>query len=435
MKKKIEKKSPHWRIVIPNLIQYKNASMDQLNQLKNLILQRLHRRPQDPRSNIKSEFQRGLRYYSIALEHHANGVPHLDILLIYDRSIQRQVTDYNYLYKHGDLTTYRHLNQSILDYGTKEDLEPLSNIPKETKDVSVVSDDGSLSTRKVNVLLQVQDLKKNPYRYLELQMLKDPLHFNLEQYVRKNDLAQYISNWSSIKNKLKDMQAAAANLQLRKKPGLKFINRFLIETRLSNQELQEYDSWSGYQIIVDCINQLILNPNHDRSSANPSHTKHLLITGFCSGIGKTSLIEHDPFRDKRYSDYPGLQQYVSTYKLKVAEKYFPPYKPYVYSLVYWDQFKIDSKLFNKKDYDVLLSYLGGSQCLLPLKYSTPVRRQDHPFHIMTSNYSLQQHISSTFKSQQARNQVRSNLNDRLIQVRIPFGKQIHFLRKLFVSSD
>ena len=415
-------RSANWRIVIPNLIQYKNSSFEELQNLKNLILERLYKRPQDPRSHIKSQFDRGLKYYHIALQRHHNDIPHLDILLIYDKSIQRQLVDYDYLLKHGNISVYRKLNQAIIDYGKKQDKQALSNLPK--------SEFEKLSLSR---LIQLQEFKKNPYSYLYDRMKQDPLHFNLEQYVQKYQLSKYISGWSSIKTKLKDMQVAAANFALRDKPGLRFINRSLIETQLSDQELQEYDSWYGYQVIVDCINQLILYPNFDKSTANPLHTKHLLITGFCSGIGKTSLVEHDPIRDKKYSAYPGLQNYFSTYKLKVAEKYFPPYRSHVYNLVYWDQFKIDSNLFSKKNYDLLLSYLGGSQCLLPVKYSTPVRRQDHPFHIMTSNYSLQQHIVSTFNSQQARDQVRSNLKDRLVQVRLPPGKQIHFLRKLFVS--
>ena len=56
-------------------------------------------------------------------------------------------------------------------------------------------------------------------------MLKDPLRFNVEQYVRKHDLYKDVSPWSSVKNKLKDMQNAAANLLLKRKSGFKFISK------------------------------------------------------------------------------------------------------------------------------------------------------------------------------------------------------------------
>ena len=46
-------------------------------------------------------------------------------------------------------------------------------------------------------------------------MLQDPLHFNLQEYVRIHNLDHLITNWSSIKVKLKDMQLAAANLLLK----------------------------------------------------------------------------------------------------------------------------------------------------------------------------------------------------------------------------
>lgn len=401
----------------------------QLDQLKKRILDKL----------IQKQSRRSVKLINwvIAWEvHRGSGLPHLDMLLVFERNVQFVSTAFDYLIKdlkiqqkdvgdkvgvgHVWVTPYssKKFNKAILEYGWKQDPDVISNIDEISK----------------FQIIKNNEFKADPYRYLQLQMLKDPLHFNLEEYVRKHDLMRYITNWSSLKVKLKDMQIAAANLELKAKPGLSPITRELIQNNLTDSELLEYDSWDGYQIIVDCINQLIKKPNYDRTTANPMHTKHLLITGFHSGIGKTSLVEHDVVRDSKYN-YPGLQHYYSTYKLKVAESYFPPYRSHNYSLVYWDQFKIDSKLFSKKNYDFLLSYLGGSQCLLPVKYSIPVRRQDHPFHIMTSNYSLQEHIQVTFDSERARNQVKSNLKDRLIQVRIPSGKNIHFLRKLFILKN
>ena len=183
-------RSKNWRIVIPNLEQYKLASPTELQQLKFQVLQKV----------LSKQKKNQLQHYCIALQRHQNDTPHLDILLLYPKSVKFNFNHFDYILKHGNITTYRNLNQAILDYGKKQDPSPLTNLPEDS-----------------STIISIQQLKKDPYRYLELQMLKDPIHFNLQEYVRINDLAQYISNWSSIKLKLKDMQTAAANLRLKKK--------------------------------------------------------------------------------------------------------------------------------------------------------------------------------------------------------------------------
>ena len=400
-------KSANWRIVIPNLIEYKDSSPQQLHQLRCLILQRLKHRPQDPRAHIKSQFDRGLRYYHIAVQRHANGVPHLDILLVYDKSIQRQLVDFDFLLKHGDITTYRKLNSAILDYGKKQDKEALSNLPP---------DKVLPSGQSVNQLIEVQDLKSNPYRYLELQMLKDPLHFNLEQYVRKNDLAHYISNWSSIKTKLKDMQIAAANLKLKTKPGFKFISRALIQQLLTLEELKVFDSWKGYQTIVDYLNQIVTH-----GTRRPFKTKHLLVVG-PAHIGKTSLVS-EPHND---AGRVPLQQRVSTYHMGMKH-WFPKYQDGTYRLILWNQMKLTSY-----SYDFLLKFFQGSPVDLAY-HGGATKKSDNQLIYMTSNLSLERHIQLKFWNSQDRQAARQNLSKRIQQVRVPPGYDLFLLQKLFIS--
>ena len=402
-------KSANWRIIIPNLQQYKDASSEQLHQLKCLILQRLKRRPQYKTSSIKSQFDRGLRYYHIALERHANGVPHLDILLIYDKSIQRQLVDYDYLLKHGNVTTYRKLNQAILDYGKKEDHEALSNLPQ---------DKLLPSGQSVNQLIQVQDLKKDPYRYLQLQMLKDPLHFNLEQYVRSNDLNQYLPNWSSLKNRLKDSQTAAANLTLKNKPGFKFIDKALIQSKLSPSELKTFYSWKGYQTIVNYLNQIVSLGNKRQMK-----TLNLLISGLPS-VGKTSLF-HNP---NHRSDRACVQDYCAVYPMGMTT-WFPHYRSGVYNLILWNQAKLTSY-----SYDLLLKLLEGSYVDLPTKGGVAPKR-DNPLIIMTSNMTLQQMIHQKFgynKDYQA--MARKNLAVRVENVIVPKNYNLFILQKLLLPA-
>lgn len=399
--KGLKLKSAHWRIVIPSLTQYTYSSFEDLMDLKYLILERLKNRPQDPRSSIKSQFQRGLIYYRIALEHHVNGTPHLDILLSYDKSIQRQVTDFDYLLKHGNVTTYRQLNSAIIDYGKKEDKQNLSNFPDDTTQV-----------------LNFQDLKKDPYLYLQQQMLKDPLHFNVEQYVRTHNLDPHIKGWASIKNKLKDMQLAAANLSLRQKPGFKFISTSLINQLLNPAEKKLFYSWSGYQTIVDYLNQIISLGNK-----RPMKTLNLLITGPAS-IGKTSLF-HNP---NHSSDQTCVQDFCAVYPMGMST-WFPQYRSHVYKLILWNEAKLTSY-----SYDTILKLLEGSYLDLPTKGSVAPKR-DNPLVIMTSNLTLDQMIQQKFGYNKDYIQMaRKNLAVRIQNVIVPKTKKynLFLLQKLLV---
>ena len=401
--------SRNWRIVIPNLTQYKNASPQQLYNLKCLILERLEHRPQDPRSHIKSQFDRGLKYYHIALEHHANGTPHLDILLIYQNSIKRQLVDYDFLLKHGNITTYRKLNQAIIDYGKKQDKNALSTLP---------ADAFTSEGQRISQLVQVQQLKKDPYRYLQKQMLKDPLHFHLEQYVRKHNFDPQISGWSSIKTKLKDMQVAAANLQLKQKKGFKHINRALIEANLNSKELKAYDSWPGYQTIVNYLNQI---PTYGYK--RPLKTKNLLITGLPNS-GKTSLIQTD-----LNNSYNCIQRYCSVYPMS-AKTWWPNYRSQVYQLISWNQAKLTSY-----SYDTILKVLEGSKVDLPQKGSSTLK-YDNPLVLMTSNMTLQEMIDVKFGySKELVNMAKKNLAVRIQNVIIPKGYNLYLLQNLLTPYD
>ena len=400
--------SANWRIVIPNLQQYKNSSPQELKELKYLILQRLKHRPQDKRAHIKSQFDRGLRYYHIALEHHANGVPHLDILLIYDKSLKRQLVDFDFLLKHGNVTTYRKLNAAILDYGKKEDKEALSNLPEDK-----ITSEG----QSVSQLIQFQQFKKDPYSYLYKQMCKDPLHFNLQQYVKTHQLSQHISSWSSIKTKLKDMQVAAANLQLKDKPGFKYIDRTLIESRLSPQQLLTYDSWSGYQTIVNKLNQMVLQKgNRQQKSLN------LLITGQ-PNTGKSALVWQRNPLPGRFA----VSNFCSVYPIGMSQ-WFPKYQSDVYHCIYWNQMKLTSY-----SYDTILKLLDGSPLDLPQKGSVS-RKVDNPLIIMTSNMTLDQMIKQKFGYNKDYIQMaKANLAVRIQNVIVPKGLNLFLLQKLLVS--
>ncbi len=137
----------------------------ELDQLKSNILSQI----------LKHQNHRHLRYYTIAWETHpTTGEPHLDILLVYDKNIKKSLSSYNYLLPLCPqrpssttpgifITSYpkSRLNKAILEYGTKEDPTPISNLPEDTTSV-----------------LDLNKLQHDPYSYLYKQMKKDPLSFN-----------------------------------------------------------------------------------------------------------------------------------------------------------------------------------------------------------------------------------------------------------------
>lgn len=385
---RFKSKSANWRLVIPNLQEYKDANREQLLQLKYQTLELLLQRQQ----------KYDLRYYHIALQHHVNNIPHLDILVIYDKSVQHKFTHFDYLIKHGKITTYRRLNAAILDYGKKEDQEALSNLPEDS-----------------SKLIKVDQLKSNNYAYLESEMLKDPLNFNLEQYVYQNNLAKYISSWSSIKTKLKDMQQAAAHLRLQEKPGFKFISRSLIEESLDSKELKLFDSWKGYQTIVDYLNHI---PTW--SYKRPLKTKNLLITGE-PNIGKTSFIESDLNKS-----FNCIEKYCSLYPMS-SKTWWPNYKSEVYQVISWNETKLTAY-----SYDVILKVLEGAKVDLPQKGSSTLK-YDNPLVLMTSNMTLEQMIKVKFGySPDLIGLARKNLGARIENVIIPKGLNLFLLQKLLL---
>ena len=387
-KKKI--KSKFWRVVIPNLSEYQASSLSQLRDLRCLILQRL----------LDRESRRGLQYYRIALQHHKNGVPHLDILLTYHLSKQRRLTDWDYLLKHGDVTPYRQLNKAIIQYGTKQDKESLSNFPQDTSHI-----------------LDLQQLTKDPFAYLYARMRQDPLHFNLQDYVYRHGLSVHIRGWSSLKTKLKDMQLAAANHALRSRPGIAPITRARVQACLTPAQLRTYDSWQGYQVIVDFLNQI---PRY--GSSRPLKTLNLLITG-SPDVGKTSLF-HNPHHSPQQVC---VQDFTAVYQMGMVN-WFPKYQSDTYKLILWNQAKLTSY-----PYDVILKLLEGSHCDLPAK-GTSHRKVDNPLVIMTSNMTLSQMISQKFGYSSVFSQMaRKNLSVRLKNVIIPEGYDLFLLQKLLYN--
>ena len=360
---------------------------------------------------------RGLVSYTIAWQTHQScGLAHLDVLLRYESSVKKSKSSFDYLLaicpqdlgyftqKQGQIpqvhiTPYSatRLNLAILDYGQKEDPSTLSNFRPED------------SAR----FLQLAAIKKDPYRYFQLIMDQDPYNFDLSYYAKKYDLVHQVSGWSAVKSKLSDAQAAARALTQQKKPGIRHIDRALIQQRLSPEQLTVFDSYPCFQTIVNHLNQI---PKY--GPKRPHKTLNLFIYG-PKGIGKTSFINQGP---------TNLAQLVPHYDINIQNKYLNRYYNRVYGFISWNEFK-----YTDFSPTWVLKLLQGLELQIPIRYNSNIKR-DNPLVIATSNMSLSKHIQRRFKDQpELIKMAKSNLlNERVVQVYVPVS--MFFMQKLLVPA-
>ena len=340
---------------------------------------------------FKKQKSRSLEYWSIALEiHPISKKYHLDILVIYSKRVQNSFKRYDYLIKHGNLTKYRTLNQAILDYNLKEDPNCINNIPKDI------------------MLADKAKTKQGLYDLLEKEMLKDPFKFESYLYIHDHNLNKHIinTNWLIIIKQIKIKQEILCSKLLHNKKGFKLITRQLIEEKLTKKELKIYDSWSGYQTIVDHLNQI---PTYGYN--RPHKTKNLLIVGR-PNTGKTTLALQ-------------IQKYASVY-YKDVSNWFPSYKPEVYHMILWNEFSLKGGT----RYPKLLNFLEGTKLDLEYKGGS-VLKTDNQLIYMTSNMSLKRHINIKFKYEYDRLLSHNNLSARITEVTIPNNLTLFILCKLF----
>jgi len=391
-RKRTEEKRPRrirgkvWRIVIPHLEAYgANPPRD------NLDLQDLKRRTLDLLH--ANENSRGLSKWCVAWQTHpGSGYAHLDILLIYSKCILNPMTRYDYLVKHGNLTKYRTLNRAILEYNLKEDKRALTNLNVKRK------------------LLESQ-VKDDLYALMEQAMLKCPFKFTCHQWLDANDLYRAAAKTNLYKSirMVKDRQQVVCNKILVAKPGIRLITRAHVIECLPPAELAMYDSWAGYQTIMNHLNHI------PRYGCNRPHkTLNLLIVGR-PNTGKTALAL---MVKKHCAVYP-----------KGVTTWFPSYRSGVYSMTLWNEFTLGGMPFSD-----ILNFLEGN--VMDLQYKGGMtRKDDNQLVYMTSNWSLEEHICKKFKLEPDRAHARLNLRARIEEVIIPASLNLFLLLRLIAPAQ
>lgn len=374
-------KGTHFRWVVPRL---DPTIWDRKQQWKADVLDRLL---------TSKTAKKGVRYYSLAVQSHADGSPHLDLLLVLQKRTDLFLDQLDFLcQKHGDLTRYRTLNAAILAYGSKQD-SPLSNVPN------------------VDYVLNEQEIRRDPYALLQRRMRQDPFGFDLAEHCVLHDYFNKLPTYFSLERRLLREQSTICSLRLKAKPGIRFIDDELIRSSLTSSELALFHSWSGYRVIVDFLNQ-IPTYGFDR----PFKTPNLLLVG-PPNVGKTSLILE-------------VMRHTAVYPVG-TQNWFPKFRNHVYRLMFWDEW-VPSMM----PWQALLMLFQGLPMDLPYKGGSILKR-DNQLWIMTHNVDLAVHVSQLrrYLGDDCVRRSLAVLRTRVHEVRVPADKPLFLLLKLIRSAD
>lgn len=179
-----------------------------------------------------------------------------------------------------------------------------------------------------------------------------------------------------------------------------------MEKVLGPEELILFNSWPGYQSIVDHLNQIV-----EWNFTRPHKTKNLFLVGR-PNIGKTALARV-------------IRRCLSVYSFGV-DNWFPRYENHVYPMILWNQFSLRAM-----PYGQLLNILQGQYTDLPYKGGSTLKT-DNQLIYLTSNMTLEQHICSRFKDEKSRELARANLGARITQIIVPRRLDLFLIQKLIV---
>lgn len=377
----------YWRLVMANLVEHGRfpaRHSQQLEMRKARVLDAL----------ISRETRRGLTGWCVAWQTHGGtGYAHLDVLLVYSQRVRNTPGWYDYLGKHCSMTRYRTVNRAILEYGRKEDPRPLR------------------AGIEVSGVLLEEQFRREPYRVMRDEMMRDPVRFNALTWLKDNNIDVVASglSWPKHIRFLRMCQEQECNRRIARVPSFPEITRELIESRLSADELRLYDSWPGYGTIVRYLNQVPRWGAH-----RPHKTKNLYLWG-PPDTGKTTLLN-------------ALRAATSAYPFGV-NRWWPRFKTGTYRVITWNEFRLGVMAYNN-----LLQLLEGAPMDLEYKGGSSLKTCN-PLVVMTSNLPPCTHLGIKFSwHAQMHAASLANFEARVESVRVNASRPLFILLKLLPSG-
>ena len=305
---------------------------------------------------------------------------HLHIWMRFTKRQEFSPKRFDYLGKHGKLEAVK-ASANVIFYITKEDEDPLSNF-----DV----------------------IKFNLERDFQGTVLRLIGEFKWDWPKLVNKYAPAISKkpWHTMKKFIDEKYHADEICAAKTLIKLRYIDRSLIEKRLTSSELSLFDSFDGYQQLVDVINKCVsLGCQQQHKDCTIS------IVGEPS-IGKTLV-------------FSKLGEYIPMYKYP-EDGWHREYLNEVYSFIVWHEWSY--MIHSPEDYLRLFEGIGTD---LKIKGSKGIKR-DRPMFILTSNESWISKIEKRYR----RDPITKEIHVKAMKVRIKEidfqFRDITFITKLFV---
>jgi hypothetical protein len=338
--------------------------------------------------DLLKEREEYLSQYMIGEESHIDGSKHYHIYLKYIKTREFGFNHFDYLGKHGKLEVCRSPLRSYM-YISKEDKEPLSNFDYEA---------GILRGTTEEIAKYMSQTGK---KYSDLLV--------------SEGRTALVTKWRTLKSFEKEYEAERKLIDLmKKKKGIKLIDKELIEANLTKEEKEIIEKDSGLQKIIEHINNVV-----KYKWERPFKTKNLLLYSSKPNTGKTSLIRK-------------LGEHCPIFHFPRGE-WFHGYKNQTFWGMLWNEVNI-------KGWDIenLKNMLEGTAVTLEVK-GGHIDKDDNPEVFMTSNYTLKEMVEERYKYDEMRcERTLKTLEARIEEVNLDEFVNNHgdifFLQKLIVSK-
>ena len=321
--------------------------------------------------------------FAVVLETHTNNInksKHLHIYVQFTKIREVSLKFFDFLGKHGKLEKVRN-SAAVLQYMNKE------NVCKSSFDVYE-----SLLENSRTFASTIAKMMSDGWSEAEL----------IIKYQSILASKPWFSAFSFGKKAI-----AARKAGLRTTSRMRKITREIIESRLSPEELNKFDSDNQFQIFVDYINKILSYGNQQL------HKQCCLSLVGQPSIGKSTVVN-------------ALKAFFATYIFPL-DGWHTQYDNGIYEIILWNEW--DIRLLSRSD---LLLFTEGEIVDLRVKYTKAIK-EDRPMIIFTSNHTYVEQVNRRYGYDIAlRDSTLSALAVRFVE--LDFGNtEIWFLTKLFIS--